>query len=117
MARRSFAWRGESYRLDNSTWHFWGHARLIQTPGEDAPFSMTPDDLRFIRYAIKEGYAYQGDLDTTAHITACQAYLEQHGHQVWTVWEALQVLRDDADTDLSARLLERLIYWFFISKY
>ena len=113
MSRRSFEWRGQSYRLEDSTWHFWGHARLIQLPGKDAPFSMTPNDPLFIRFAIKAGYATQQDLD----ITACQTYLEQHGHQVWTVWEALQVLRDDADTDLSARLLERLIYWFFISKY
>ena len=113
MSRRSFGWRGQSYRLEDSTWHFWDRARLIQLPGKDAPFSMTPNDPLFIRFAIEAGYATQQDLD----ITACQTYLEQHGHQVWRVQDALQIVRDDADTDLSARLLERLIYWFFISTY
>jgi hypothetical protein len=105
LARRSFEWRGESYRLDSSIWHFWGHARLIQLPGQDAEFRMTPDDTLFIQFAVKVGFRPQEDLDHPKQLNACQTYLEQNGHQVWTARGALQIACEDSDTELSARLL------------
>jgi hypothetical protein len=116
MPRRTFDWRGESYRLEGSTWHFWGGARLIQLPGQDAQYRLAPDPTLFIRFATEAGYALPEDLDGAAQLSACQAYLEQHGHHVWRVQDALQIVRDEADTDLATRLLGCLIDWFFISK-
>jgi hypothetical protein len=116
MARGSFVWRGESYRIDSGTWLFWGHARLIQLPGNDAEFRMTPDDALFIDFAVQAGCSHQPDAQAPETLIDCQAFLEQGGHQVWRVQQALQIVRDEADTDLATRLLGCLIDWFFISK-
>ena len=114
LGRRSFQWRKESYRLDSSTWLFWGGARLILLPGKESEFRMIPDDGLFIQFAQEAGYEPGEDLEGTDPITACQVLLEQSGHRIWTAREALQIVRDDTDEALAARLLDRLIYWFFV---
>ena len=117
MARRSFQWRGESYRLDSGTWHFWGRARLIQLPDKDGEIRMTPDDILFIEFAVTAGYTPEEDMDQLEQLQACQTYLAQGGHQVWTARESVQIVFEDSDTELSARLMARLIDWFFIIKF
>jgi hypothetical protein len=116
MARGSFQWRGESYRLDRSTWLFWGNARLILLPGKASEFRMTPDETLFIQLATQVGYEPGEDVEGPELISACQAYLEQNGHRIWTAQEAFKIVQDDAETDLATRLLDRLIYWFFVTK-
>ena len=117
MGRRTFNWREQSYRLDSSTWLFWGRARLIQLPGDDGEFRMAPDDTLFVHFAMAAGFKPVGDQDVCEMLDACQAYLIENGHQVWTAREALQVVRDDADKALAARLMDRLIYWFFLAPF
>ena len=78
---------------------------------------MTPDDSVFIQFAIKAGFTLPEDLDHPEQLQACQAYLVQHEHQIWAVQEALQIVLEDTDTELSSKLLARLIHWFFIIKF
>ena len=112
--RRSFRWRGDTYRLDTGTWHFWGGARLIRLPGEPPTFRMTPDDELFVSFGLRANYV--SDADDSNAVTACQTFLEQSGYQVWTVQEALDIVRADADPALSEQLMDRLIYFFFLAK-
>lgn len=115
MARRSFQWRGESYRLDSGTWHFWDRARLIQLPDKDGEIKMTPDDTLFIQFAVTAGFT--SEEDGAEQLQASQTYLEKCGHQVWTAREAVQIVCEEFDPELSSRLMARLIDWFFIVKY
>lgn len=117
MDKRTFTWRGGSYRLDSSTWLFWGRAKLIRLPGEDDEYRMAPDDALFVQFAIDAGFEPSGDREDSDLIDACRAHLVQQGHQVWTADEALQIVRDDVDTALAERLMERLIYWFFLAPF
>jgi hypothetical protein len=77
---------------------------------------MASDSAVFIQFAVKAGYERNEALDESAHLNASQLYLEYGGHAVWNVQEALQRVHDDADVELSAQLLEQLIYWFFITR-
>lgn len=117
MPRRSFVWRGRSYRFDSSTWLFWGGARLILLPGKDSEFRMTPDDRLFIDFARQAGYESPNDAEVSDPITDCQTYLQQHGYRIWSAHDAVQVVRDDADEELATRLLDRLIHWYFIIEF
>tara|TARA_R110002110_G_scaffold415854_1_gene658273 strand:+ start:9357 stop:9731 length:375 start_codon:yes stop_codon:yes gene_type:complete len=117
LGRRTFTWRDGSYRLDSSTWLFWGRGRLIQLPGDGSEFRMTPDEALFVRFAVKAGFEPGNELDEADLVEASCAHLAQHGYQVWTASEALQVVRDDADEALATRLMERLIHWYFLAPY
>ena len=116
MAKNSFQWRGETYRLESSTWHFWGNASLIELPGNGEEFRMTPDDARFCEFAVKAGFERPTELDQPEQLLAAQAYLENNDYRVWRVREALHIIREDSDREVSARLLTCLIDWFFLIK-
>jgi hypothetical protein len=117
LAGANFQWRGASYRLDSSTWLFWNNARLIRLPGKEGVLRMTPDEPLFVQLAVKAGFECEKNLLDPELVPACHSYLEQNGHHVWTVQEAVQIVREDSDTDLSAYLLEGLIHWFFLIKF
>jgi len=113
--RHSFRWRDGLYRLDLSTWQFWGGARLFKLPGEPTTFRMTPDDGLFLRYGAGAGFAFSAE--TEAPVLACQAFLEQAGYQVWTIPQAIDTVRADVDPALAEQLMDRLIYFYFLIKY
>lgn len=116
MAKNSFRWRGETYRLESSTWHFWGNARLIELPGNSEEFRMTPDDDRFIEFAVKGGFERPTELAESEQLVAALAYLEYNDYRVWRVRQALHIIREDPDREVSARLLKCLFDWFFLIK-
>jgi len=117
LARRTLTWQEQTYRLVRSTWHFWGQARLIQLPGDDSDIRMTPDEAQFVQFAMAAGFEPEAGKDDSEMSAACQVYLAESGHQVWTVSEALQLVRDDVDKALTARLMDQLIHWFFLEPF
>ncbi len=78
---------------------------------------MAPDDALFIRFAVAAGFVPNDDSDERELLDACQAYLIENDHQVWTAREAVQLVRDDTDKDLAERLMDRLIHWFFLAPF
>ena len=77
---------------------------------------MTPDDALFIHFALNAGLEHNDNIKTSAALIAGQAFLDHNGYHVWTVQQAIDIVRDDTDLHLAARLLEHLIYWFFVAR-
>ena len=115
LRRRSFRWRDDNYRLDSSVWQFWGGGRLLKLPGEPVMFRMTPDDASFLRFGSEAGFELDEAPDPS--LPACQAVLEQNGYRVWTVREALDIVREDTDPAQPELLMDRLIYFYFLFMY
>jgi len=116
MPRNSFQWREDTYSLELSTWRYWGHARFVQHSEADSELKLFTEPSLLVRFAQREGYVPEDAVDEASLVVSSQTYLENAGHRVWSVRQALAIVREDTDTDLAAQFMPCLIQYYFLRK-
>ena len=101
MFRGSIQWRGDTYVLDNSTWLFWGGAHFVEDVEGKIRLLTLEDQLQRVSLSIDVAALVVEEDDTKPMDT--WTYLKDQGVRLWSITDALAIVREDADTELAER--------------
>lgn len=89
---------------------------MILCPDEDQLLQFVTSDEHFVAFAAYVGVDIGADSTPDTQCLVGKTALAERGYCVWSASEAIQEITNNPDSDITAKLVPFLEYWYVIKK-